>query len=106
MKFPALASRRAPDGGAALGIGAALRASPFPAKAWHLAVVVLRLNEGERRVVLRDVFARELRANDLEASALECTRRKVRPGEALVWAEIELTGLAHAGFSIVRVGPR
>lgn len=97
---------RAVGGDAVRVVRAALRASPFPPKAWHLAVVVLRLNEGQRGVMLRDTFAARLRANDLEASAVECMRRKVRPGEALVWCEVDVEGLAAAGFSVVKVGSR
>ncbi len=103
MNAPAL-DTRAPDRDGARMVRAALQASPFPRKAWHLCVVVLRLNEGERGVMIRDAFARELRANDLEASARECTNRNVLPGEALVWCEVELRGLAHAGFSLVQIG--
>jgi hypothetical protein len=56
--------------------------------------------------MLRDTFATRLRANDLEASAVECMRRKVKPGEVLVWCELDVEGLASAGFSIVQVGHR
>lgn len=87
-------------------VRATLRASPFPPRAWALVVVVLRLSEGERGVILRDTFAERLRANDLEASAVECMRRKVKPGEVLVWCELDVEGLASAGFSIVQVGHR
>lgn len=106
MTAPALAASRAPDWDVAWIVRAALLDSPFPPKAWNLVVVALRLTEGERGVMLRDAFAARLRAADLEASALECMRRRVRPGEALVWAEIDHEGLAHAGFSVVKVGAR
>ncbi len=97
---------RAAGGDAVRIVRAALRASPYTLKASHLVVVVLRLNEGERGVMLRDTFARKLRENDLEASAVECMNRKVRPGEALVWCDVDLEGLAHAGFSVAKVGRR
>lgn len=97
---------RCAEGDVARTIRATLRASPFPPKAWSLVVVVLRLSEGQRGVMLRDTFAARLRANDLEALAVECLSRKVKPGEALVWCELDVEGLASAGFSVVQVGHR
>lgn len=76
----------------------ALARSGFRRATWPMLVVVVRFNSAECRVMTRDGFAQWLRENALEASARECVSRRVRANHALVWAEVDIPGLGHAGF--------
>lgn len=73
----------------------------FPRSRWPLLVIVVRA-EGQR-IQPRADLAAWFRENDLEASAVECMRRKVAPGEILVYAEIDTPELAHSGFYAIPV---
>lgn len=97
-------ARRAREASSTRIVFRALAASGFPRSKWPQLVVVLRLNEGECRVTSRDAFAAWLRANALDQKAIECARRSVGRDQALVWAEVDIPGLAHAGFSVVTRG--
>ncbi len=80
----------------------ALSGSPFasPAK-WPHAVVILRADE--RSVSHRSAFAAWLSANDLGALANEARRRVVRPGEALVYVDVDTSEFAIARFYVLDV---
>src|SRR5689334_18623654 len=72
-------------------------------RTWPLAVVVFR--GGERPYAAsRGAFAAWLRSHGLETSARECMRRRVRPGEILVWLEVEAADVATAGFTVAALG--
>jgi hypothetical protein len=66
---------------------------------WAHAVVIAR--QGERpRATGKGDFAHWCVANDLHAQARECLRRKVRPGQVLVYLEADNEVTAVAGFIV------
>lgn len=71
---------------------------------WPNVVVILR--ENEQRATSRADFAGWLRANDIGKAALECTRRRVRPGSVLVWLEAIVGSVEHVGFVLVNLSGR
>jgi hypothetical protein len=69
---------------------------------WRLALLIVDDVNGVR-LTSRAQFASELRANDLEELAHECTTRKVLRGHVLTHVNLEAKGNTAVRFVLVKV---
>jgi hypothetical protein len=73
---------------------------------YPLAMVVLRAKGEPSYVTSRGCFASWLQNNDLPSEAREVRNRKLRPGQTLVWLDVDTStsgGVAVCGILVVDV---